>query len=229
MTNTFNKQKAREEVLRRFPKLVIEDDMKKNSRGFLVRKKMLTDSIGPAAKNRIKKTLDKMKKAHLFFERRMQGESLESIAKDYNVSRERIRQIVRAYYPDAVIPRSPQKRRLPLVIKYCVGCNKRMAQPGSTTFLKRQYCSRKCRMNDPKIPHPTKMNKKQFREFNNMRTKAYYHSHKDEPYSKLKIWRYNQRTRIKRLLKSRMINQDMHDFMYKKIDEHFFKTIANGN
>ncbi len=119
-----------------------------------------------------------MKKVAEIAELKMSGKSLQEIAVLYGLSRERIRQILKA--TGLVFPRATRKNvRVEMV---CLECSKTFYIAPSIKYG-RKFCSKKCSVVYKKIHRitPPKEAIEEWKKWHNAKMKEWYRKHKDSP------------------------------------------------
>lgn len=128
--------------------------------------------------------------------RKLSGETLESIGDIYGVSRERIRQVLKMYFPDIKFPKQHHPATLSRVEKKCFRESCTNIMSGLNSYVSRHpYCSRQCYLinTGKNIVNISSMTKEEFRVFNNNRCKNYYHRVlKHKPDFQKKVKEYNR-------------------------------------
>ena len=141
---------------------------------------------------------------------KLAGKSLEEIAKVRGVSRERIRQILKQYFPDIKFPRHAGFRggRLKdpnntIVVK-CLRCGKPVYCYKNISKGIRKYCGQFCFLTSrgrKKLPISiSQMTKEQYRIYHNKKCHDNYHKVHNDPAFKAKIKEYNRKANEKRKL-----------------------------
>jgi hypothetical protein len=135
----------------------------------------------------------KRRKVEQVFYLYFQGKTMDQIAKTYQITRERIRQLLICHPQWSQIEHrnGVLSHRRPYI--YCGQCGKSVQKLSH----KQKFCNRECRKNWHR-DHKVILSPAEIRKLNNERTKNYYHrvlKHKPEFKEKVKIW--NRRKLIK--------------------------------
>lgn len=132
-----------------------------------------------------------------------QGVSLEEVGKVHDITRERVRQILTHFFPEKY-KKQKQKNQHIYGEKRITNRKQITCQNCQTSFIgarSRKYCSYACfRMNAPSLRniypdwvgerriHKGNFTEDEWRIINNIRTKHYYHTHKEEQRKKRVEW-----------------------------------------
>ena len=127
---------------------------------------------------------------------RMEGKSLEYIGKEFSITRERVRQILKSFFPNEILPKLNNKGRkfVQRVKANCTFCGIEF-EMFPRHVKKRMICNFKtC----PKFKPIQGRTPEEIRLFNRNRMREYNRKHKDDPHTKMKRKEYNRRAAIKR-------------------------------
>jgi len=124
-------------------------------------------------------------RAMAMYQRRIAGESLQEIGKLYNLSRERVRQILKKYYPEYTHVQASHKE-----IRTCAQCGKKFFELRSS---RRKFCDRLCSSKALRKNRTVE----EIREMRRLKASQYYHSVKNTKHYKELKKKWNEKSRLK--------------------------------
>ena len=165
------------------------------------------------AKNESKDS-DNWKRATEMFDLYKQGDTYEEISNAFCITRERVRQIIVAYYPEEfkeikqsiLDKRKADRAKARMVDVKCSKCEK-VFKRHKLKLKVNNFCSKECsnsfNLNHiyPDWANGRSIQKKNFtveewREINRIRASDYYHRHRDRLNAKAREWRKNNKERF---------------------------------
>lgn len=123
---------------------------------------------------------------------KLSGMTYEAIAKKKGLTRQRIEQILKLFFPDIEFPN--RSFYIPKIQVTCIVCGTVKEYPDYKMYRTRKYCNVKCQV---KLS-PKKSTPEEKREYWRNRTLAFYHSHKHLPHYIAKHKEYNRTAHEKR-------------------------------